>query len=135
MQTLEIITFILIAIIASGLFIAFTTGVDYGGIQEQFLSSVNNKDEFSQKTTLKELAFLADKCWSNCFFGDRNLQCGTFYVFDSDYPDANLTEVKSVIAKYNLCEDCNLIVSDANLPIVVKISCLDSNSDQIIISN
>ncbi len=135
MQTLEIITFILIAFVASGLFIVFVMGLDYKDIQDQFLSSAKNHgDTPDKKTTLKELAYETDKCWSSCSYGDRNVECGTYYVIDESYPAANLMEILKIVSKYSLCLDCNLIVPDVNMPAIAKITCVDSNYDHIIIS-
>jgi hypothetical protein len=135
MESLEIITFILIAIIASGLFIAFTSGTNYTAIFDQFFSSVSNKNEVSdKKTTLLELAKEVDNCWSSCFFGDKNANCGTYYVINNDYSTSDLNEVKKVIEKNNLCVDCNILVPSSLLPVVVGVKCVDSNSDYILIS-
>jgi hypothetical protein len=136
MEAVEIITFLIIAVVVSGFFVVFVMGLDFKSIQEQFLSSTKNHgEEQDKKNTLKELAYEADKCWSSCSFGDMNVNCGAYYVFDEEYPDANLQAIRSILSKYSLCLDCNLIVSEAKLPTIAKISCLDSNYDHIIISN
>ena len=136
MEAVEIITFLIIAVVVSGFFVIFVMGLDYKTIQDQFLSSVNNKNEVpDKKTTLKELAYETEKCWSKCSYGDINAECGAFYVVDPDFPEADLNEVIKIVSKYSLCLDCNLIVPDLKLPAIIKISCLDSNHDHIIISN
>jgi hypothetical protein len=135
MESLELITFILIALLASGLFIGFIFGTDFNQIFQQFFSSVSNKNEIvDKKTTLFELANEIDSCWSNCFFGDKNMSCGAFYVVNEEFSNFDLNEVKKIIKKNNLCSDCNLIVPESVLPVVVGVECIESNSGYILIS-
>jgi hypothetical protein len=135
MQSVEIVIFFFVAVIASGFFIVFILGIDYTSVQETFFDSTKNKGaDYDKKTTLNELATVIEKCWSGCSFGDNNLDCGVFYVVNEDYAQSDLNEIKQILLKRNLCIDCNLLVPKSDLPTVVKVSCLDSINDHIIIS-
>jgi hypothetical protein len=130
LQAIEMVVFLVAAIMIGSLIILFVTNLDAGkifeSIKKMLFPETGPRENITRLPLSRFFEFIFN-CWQECEVGESFLKCGTVYITDGNsLNDANL---QATFQKYNFCLDCNVSVEgNIELPAVVQVDC---NKSQI----
>lgn len=124
MEAVEMIIFLLFAIIAGGLIILFLNSVNFWEIQDNLFQTFVPSREISDFKEVNYLGLLdaIDICWNSCRFGDLNVDCGIVFLNDErladDEKQSGLSEefFKEKVTRFNFCQSCEFSLNNIIIP-------------------
>jgi hypothetical protein len=134
METIEVVFFLLFAVVCASFIVAFLTGFDFESLHD-FVTDLFYPEK--KPVDLKEVDFygfaeIAFDCWSSCGFGAEDKNClSVFLKPTDDYNVLSKEKAESFFEKINLCRDCNILMqNEISLPSIIAIKC-ENNSLKI----
>jgi len=126
MQTMEMVVYILIAVIAGGIMLKLFVDINYDESAKHVDETIRPDEEEKFQLTKKQFYPELLKRWELCGLGTIN-QTSSVYVKDS----GNIThdDIMNYINKYNhedLIKGQDLNTSVMNLPTIIQIKCLNN---------
>ncbi|MBS3061641.1 MAG: hypothetical protein J4215_03595 [Candidatus Diapherotrites archaeon] len=127
MQAIELVIFLMSAIVVGSLMLMFLGGLKPGEIYDTISSLIfpNRAPDPSQlnRVTLTRFAGELEHCWETCQFGNLDANCGSYYITEPK-GDLNKDFLMNLFAKYNYCTDCNIKLDvGIQIPAVVGLHC------------
>ncbi|MEM4268422.1 MAG: hypothetical protein QXK37_06365 [Candidatus Woesearchaeota archaeon] len=131
MESLELIVYIIIAVVAAGLILGVMKTVDYISYYKSNVEALSENKGMEYKATNETFAIELAKRWEECRFGLDNR---SFSVYVSGNSTITYSFVVNELLRIDKCDaiDCynksnKLFVSEIKTPKIINIQCLNDS--------
>lgn len=118
MQAIEVVVFLLFAVMVAGMIMIFVFNINFESIYQNVSSILMPKPntQYFEEVNIFGLIRRMNDCWKQCSFGDLNMSCGAVYLNTKDLNSEQALnglwewEFNWLFKKYNYCTDCDINV-------------------------